>query len=140
MALAGVVAALGAPVLVGGCATVSPPSAQVRQVHTTARRHGLAVHVRARTSSPAASVRVVVRAEATHAPGALAYAVHFGDGTVAQNHVPTFCVAGPGPHRQATWHLSHRYDRSGTYRLSVRVSASCAAGGPVTASVRLRVG
>lgn len=133
----GVLTALGALVLMGGCAAASSPPAQARG---SAQRQGLVVHVSARTSSPTGTVEVVVRAEDAHAPGALSYAVRFGDGTVAQNRVPQFCVAAPGPRRRATWHLTHRYARPGSYRVSVRVSANCTTGAPVTASVRLQVG
>lgn len=134
--LLGGLAALGAMTLAGGCTVASTPSGQAQ---STVQRHGLLVHLSARTSGPAGTVRVVVRAEDAHAPGALRYVVRFGDGAVAQNRVPLFCVPPPGPRRRATWHLTHRYARAGSYRLSVHVSANCAAA-VATTSVRLHVG
>lgn len=121
----GTLAAAGALVLAGGCGTGAPASPPAGQVQASAASDGLAVHVEARPSTPAGTVQVTVRADATHAPGALGYEVHFGDGTTAHNAVPQFCLAGPGPSRKATWHLTHRYARAGTYHLAVRVSINC---------------
>lgn len=135
--LLGVSTALATLLLAGGCAASARLQAHA-QAQRTVRRSGLVVDVRTRESGPAGTVQVVVRAEDLHAPGALSYAVRFGDGAVAQDRVPQFCVRPPGPRRKADWHLAHHYARAGAYRISVRVSAGCATA--VTASVRLRVG
>lgn len=133
----GALVSAAALVLAAGCGAAGPE--QPGTARASAQHDGLAVHLSARASTSAGTVHVAVQADAAHAPGALTYAVHFGDGAVAHNRVPQFCVAVPGPHRQATWRFTHRYARSGTYHLSVRVGVNCTATAVAT-SVSIRVG
>jgi hypothetical protein len=94
----------------------------------TARSRNLAVALtatpmRAKTRSP---VEFNLTAYAPHAPGALGYQLHYGDGTsAAQSTVPQFCVAGGGTPRRQTWRLTHRYKAAGQYRVSVSVNINC---------------
>jgi hypothetical protein len=94
----------------------------------TARSGGLAVTLtvtpmRTKTGSP---VEFNVTAYAPHAPGALGYQLHYGDGTsAAQSTVPQFCIAGGGTPRRQTWRLTHRYKTAGQYRVSANVYVNC---------------
>lgn len=64
-------------------------------------------------------------ADESHAPGALSYQIAYGDGSTDQNVAPTYCQSGPGAPASQTWQLSHAYDHSGSYTVSVTVQANC---------------
>ncbi|MHB1444249.1 MAG: PKD domain-containing protein [Acidimicrobiales bacterium] len=66
-----------------------------------------------------------MKASESHAPGALAYQMAYGDGSSDQNNVPTYCSSGPGSPASQTWQLSHSYTKAGTYRATVTVKANC---------------
>jgi hypothetical protein len=70
-------------------------------------------------------VELNLTANASHAPGAFGYQLHYGDGTNAENIVPQFCVVGGGAPTRETWHLTHRYKAAGRYRVSVDVYVNC---------------
>jgi PKD domain len=71
------------------------------------------------------TVDVTAQAQESHAPGSLTYQVGYGDGAQAQNAAPLLCQSGSGGPAHDTWRLSHRYARSGTYRVSLTVHAAC---------------
>ena len=62
---------------------------------------------------------------APRASGALVYRLYYGDGTSTQNVAPQFCIASPQTPKRASWHLSHRYPRAGTYRVLAVGSVNC---------------
>ena len=75
--------------------------------------------------SVGAPVTFSLSAAESHAPGALTYQISYGDGTTDQNTGPTVCLGGPGVPANQTWQLSHAYNQSGTYTVSVTVLANC---------------
>ena len=68
-----------------------------------------------------------VKASESHAPGALAYQMAYGDGSSDQNNVPAYCTSGSGAPASQTWSLSHSYTKAGTYHAMVIVRANCTA-------------
>ena len=95
-----------------------------------------ATPMRAKTGSP---VEFNLTANASDAPGALGYQLHYGDGTSAENVVPQFCVAGRGTPTRETWHLTHRYKAAGRYRVSASVYVNCTSD-HATATVVVSIG
>jgi hypothetical protein len=78
--------------------------------------------------SPAAhgaTVQFNLTATETQPQGAFGYQIAYGDGATDQNAVPQFCVAGSGPPQTQHWQLAHTYAASGTFNVSVTVSANC---------------
>jgi hypothetical protein len=127
--------AKGAPVL--GAADKQSASSRA-----TARSGDLAVTLtatpmRAKAHSP---VEFNLTVYAPHAPGALGYQLHYGDGTsAAQSTVPQFCIAGGGTPRRQTWRLTHRYETAGRYRVSASVYVNCTSD-HATATVVVSIG
>jgi hypothetical protein len=80
-----------------------------------------------------------VRAQESHAPGALTYQIAYGDGATDQNTAPTVCQGGPGQAASQTWQLSHAYNGSGTYAVAVTVKANCTQD-RATATVTVTIG
>jgi hypothetical protein len=76
----------------------------------------------AKAGSP---VEFNLAANASDAPGALGYQLHYGDGTSAENVVPQFCVAGRGTPTRETWRLTHHYTAAGRYHVSASVYVNC---------------
>jgi PKD domain len=74
----------------------------------------------------------------SHATGALGYVVEFGDGSSAAPAMPMYCLAGGGRPAHQTWQLSHRYVRSGHYKVTASGFANCGSG-RVTATVNIVV-
>ncbi len=72
-----------------------------------------------------AAVGFILEIGARSATGALAYRLYYGDGTSAQNVVPQFCIASPRAPTHAGWHLSHRYQRAGVYRVLAVAGVNC---------------
>ncbi len=62
---------------------------------------------------------------ASDAAGALAYRLSYGDGSSHGNIVPQFCRGSPGAPEHATWELTRRYQRAGTYRARVYGHVNC---------------
>jgi len=84
-------------------------------------------------------VDFTINATESHAPGALAYQVAFGDGATDQNNTPTYCSSGPGPAAGDTWQLAHVYAKKGRYQASATVRANCTSD-RVTVQVVITVG
>ena len=88
---------------------------------------GLTVTVTASPSPSArgAPVQFELTATETQPQGAFGYQIAYGDGATDQNAVPQFCVAGSGSPQTQRWELTHAYAASGTFNVSVTVSANC---------------
>jgi hypothetical protein len=74
----------------------------------------------------------------SHATGALGYMLAFGDGSSAAPALPMYCLAGPGRPAHQSWQLSHRYVKSGHYKVMASGFANCGSG-RVTATVNIDV-
>jgi hypothetical protein len=74
----------------------------------------------------------------SHATGALGYLLVFGDGSSAAPVMPMYCLAGPGRSAHQTWKLTHRYVKSGHYKVKASGFANCGSG-RVTATVNIDV-
>ena len=85
-----------------------------------------------------AAVRFNLSVSDSHATGALGYLVEFGDGSSAAPAMPMYCLAGGGRPAHQTWQLSHRYVRSGHYKVMASGFANCGSG-RVTATVDIDV-
>ena len=85
-----------------------------------------------------AAVRFNLSVSDSHATGALGYLVEFGDGSSAAPALPMYCLAGGGRPAHQTWQLSHRYLRSGHYKVMASGFANCGSG-RVTAAVNIDV-
>jgi len=111
----------------GSAAGPSPAQPTPEPHRATARSGGLSIALVVAPVRGAGERAVAVTAEAreTHAPGSLTYQVRYGDGAQAQNAAPLLCQSGSSGPAHATWRLSHRYARSGTYRVSLTVHAGC---------------
>lgn len=72
-----------------------------------------------------AAVGFTLEIRAASATGALAYRLYYGDGMSAENVVPLFCLASPRASTHASWHLSHRYEKVGSYRVLAVGSVNC---------------
>jgi len=106
----------------------------------TVHSPGLTVTLAAKPKRPTVGSPIVFTATAyaRHAPGALGYQLHYGDGTSApQSAVPLFCLPGKGSAARRTWHFSHRYGKPGTYTASLTVHVNCS-GDRVTATVTVQ--
>ena len=85
-----------------------------------------------------ASVQFKLSVSDSHATGALGYLLEFGDGSSTAPAMPMYCLAGGGRPAHQTWQLSHRYVRSGHYRVMASGFANCGSG-RVTATVNIDV-
>ncbi len=85
-----------------------------------------------------AAVQFNLSVSDSHATGALGYLVEFGDGSSAAPAMPMYCLAGGGRPAHQTWQLSHRYPRSGHYKVMASGFANCGPG-RVTATVNIDV-
>ncbi len=95
-----------------------------------------AVPVAARVGEP---VEIELTAQAPHAPGAVGYVLHYGDGAEAgSGAVPQFCIAGTAPPAHRRWRLEHRYRAAGRYVVSASVRVNCTRD-HATASTPVRV-
>ena len=118
-------------VFLAACGSASGPSRAQNTPGPThqamARSGGLSITLTVAPVRGAGGRAVDVTAEAqeSHAPGSLTYQVGYGDGGQAQNAAPLLCQSGPSGPAHAMWRLSHRYARSGTYRVSLTVHADC---------------
>ncbi|HXR21689.1 MAG TPA: hypothetical protein VN786_03950 [Acidimicrobiales bacterium] len=85
-----------------------------------------------------AAVQFNLSVSDSHATGALGYLVEFGDGSSAAPAMPMYCLAGGGRPAHESWQLSHRYVRSGHYKVMASGFANCGSG-RVTATVNIDV-
>ena len=85
-----------------------------------------------------AAVQFNLSVSDSHATGALGYLLVFGDGSSTAPAMPMYCLAGGGRPAHQTWQLSHRYLRSGHYKVMASGFANCGSGRD-TASVNLDV-
>ena len=109
--------------------TKAPTTTTQATTSAQGKSGGLSVSLTATPSNPAPGSRVAftVKASESHAPGALAYQMTYGDGLSDQNNVPAYCASGPGSPASQTWQLPHSYAKAGTYRATVTVKANCTA-------------
>ena len=107
---------------------------------STVRADGLVLSltVKPQPANVGAVVKFDLYLSATHAKGALGYVLQFGDGATSQNPVPMFCLAGLGRAAHETWQLSHRYARSGTFKIVASGYVNCGPG-RISTSTRLLV-
>jgi hypothetical protein len=85
-----------------------------------------------------AAVQFKLSVTDSHATGALGYLLMFGDGSSTAPALPMYCLAGPGRPAHQSWQLSHRYVKSGHYKVMASGFANCGAG-RVTATVNIDV-
>jgi hypothetical protein len=101
------------------------PSTPSHRVPGVADRLVLTFAVDPTAATPGQMVTFTVTLRETAPRGALGYALQFGDGSGSQSVPKPSCRADPGPPKQQTWTLHHRYRSPGVYRASVLGHASC---------------
>jgi hypothetical protein len=130
---------LGAPVTTTSTTTTTvPPTTTTLPKTVAGSSGGLSVTL---TVDPVRglagqSVRFILQAKETHAPGALHYAITYGDGGSGSLVTPSVCKAGPGKPASQVWNVPHTYAKAGTYTASVTVGVNCSPD-KATASVTL---
>ncbi len=124
-----------ATAFVPGTAT---PTEGHRTSTTTSGGLSLTLTVKPWRADRGTAVQFNLRVSDSHATGVLGYLVEFGDGSSAAPAMPMYCLAGGGRPSHQTWQLSHRYVRSGHYKVIASGFANCGSG-RVTATVNIAV-
>jgi hypothetical protein len=127
-------AVLKAPAIVAATAT---PAQGHRTSTTTLGGLSVTLTVKPWRAQRDAAVQFNLSVTDSHATGALGYLLVFGDGSSTAPAMPMYCLATARAAHQ-TWKLSHRYLRSGHYKVMASGFANCGAG-RVTATVNIEV-